>query len=104
MREITCEDLHKMLKKIRIIDVRTPEEYRGELGHIAGSELVTLGPALETFLKTQRHDQEMVFVCRSGARSGQTTLASEELGYRNTYNLVGGMIRWNELGYEKENQ
>ncbi|MEK2687698.1 rhodanese-like domain-containing protein [Bdellovibrio sp. GT3] len=102
MREIICEELKKRLGHIRIVDVRTPEEFTGELGHIHNSELITLGPDLESFLKEQSREQEIVFVCRSGARSGQTTLLSEELGYVNTYNLVGGMLRWNELGYAKE--
>lgn len=102
MREITCEELKKKLGQFKLIDVRTPEEYVGELGHIQGSELITLGPALEEYLRSESRDQEIVFVCRSGARSGQTTLLSEELGYKNTYNMVGGMIRWNELGYPRE--
>ncbi|WP_413578053.1 rhodanese-like domain-containing protein [Bdellovibrio sp. HCB290] len=102
MREISCEELKERLGHIRIVDVRTTEEYTGELGHIRGSELITLGPELEAFLKNQTREQEIVFVCRSGARSGQTTLLSEELGYMNTYNMVGGMLRWNDLGYEKE--
>jgi rhodanese-related sulfurtransferase len=32
-----------------IIDVRMPDEYTGELGHIKNSRLVTLGPLVEYF-------------------------------------------------------
>ena len=102
MREITCEELHKRLNRVRIVDVRTPEEYVGELGHIPGAELNPMGPGLVDFLKDLPIDEEIVFVCRSGARSGQTTLLSEEMGHTHTFNMIGGMLKWNELGFEKE--
>jgi hydroxyacylglutathione hydrolase len=102
MREITCEELHRKIDRVRIVDVRTPEEFVGELGHIHNAELVTLGPQLVEFLKELPQDEEVVFVCRSGARSGQTTLLSEEMGHTRTFNMIGGMLRWNQLGFEKE--
>ncbi|MNK07393.1 putative adenylyltransferase/sulfurtransferase MoeZ [compost metagenome] len=100
MHEITCEQLKESLGQYKLIDVRNPEEYVGELGHIPGALLVTLGPDVMSFLERESHDQPIVFICRSGARSAQTTLLSEELGFTKTYNLVGGMLRWNELGYQ----
>ncbi|WP_374001526.1 rhodanese-like domain-containing protein [Bdellovibrio bacteriovorus] len=100
MREITCEQVKDLKDQYRLIDVRTPEEYVGELGHIPGTELKTLGPELMEFLKNLNLEEKVVFVCRSGARSGQTTLLSEELGFTQTYNMIGGMLRWNQLGYE----
>ncbi|MFV8259601.1 rhodanese-like domain-containing protein [Bdellovibrio bacteriovorus] len=99
MREISCEQLKERMNEFRLVDVRTPEEYTGELGHIAGTELRPLGPELLDFLKTLNPSENIVFVCRSGARSGQTTLLSEEMGFTSTYNMVGGMLRWNEMGF-----
>ncbi|MBK9039778.1 MAG: rhodanese-like domain-containing protein [Bdellovibrionales bacterium] len=46
--------------------------------------------------------EEIVFVCRSGARSGQATLLSKQMGFKFSSNMTGGMIRWNELGYAVE--
>lgn len=99
--EVTVEDLLAHLddaknKKIRLIDVRTPEEYNNELGHIENTELVTLGPELTTFLEKGDRADEIVFVCRSGGRSGTATAESIKLGYKFTINMAGGMIRWNE--------
>jgi len=102
MREITCEELHRKIGRVRIVDVRTPEEFVGELGHIHQAELVPMGPGLVEFLRTLSRDEDVIFVCRSGARSGQTTLLSEEMGHARTFNMVGGMLRWNELGFHKE--
>lgn len=95
--EVTCEDVLNKIGKVRIIDVRRPEEFNNELGHIQGSELVTLGADLTQFLEKGDRSQEIVFACRSGGRSGQATAESIKLGYKSTMNMVGGMLRWNDL-------
>ncbi|MFN9067223.1 MAG: rhodanese-like domain-containing protein, partial [Bdellovibrionales bacterium] len=99
--EITVEDLFKHMndvktKKIRLIDVRRPDEFNNELGHIDGSELVTLGPELTQFLQSGDRSEEIIFICRSGGRSGTAALESIKLGYKFTINMAGGMLRWNE--------
>lgn len=99
--EITVEDLNRHLieakkKKIRLIDVRQPEEFNSELGHIEGAELVTLGSELSTFLENGNRSEEIVFICRSGGRSGTATSESIKMGYKYTVNMAGGMLRWNE--------
>lgn len=94
--EVNVEDVHLHMKKVKLIDVRTPEEFNNELGHIPGAQLVPLGPPLMQFLQSGNREEEIVFVCRSGARSGNATLMSKELGYKKTMNMTGGMIRWNE--------
>jgi rhodanese-related sulfurtransferase len=85
------------LKDISLIDVRMPDEYTGELGHIERTQLSTLGPELETFLKTANKEVPMIFVCRSGARSGKATATALALGFANVYNMEGGMLAWNSL-------
>lgn len=95
--EVTCEDVLLKSKKVRLIDVRRPDEFNGEYGHIEGATLVTLGPELTEFLKNGNRADEIVFVCRSGGRSGTATAESIQRGYRFTANMVGGMIRWTEL-------
>lgn len=95
--EVSCEDVFSNLGRVRLIDVRRPDEFNNELGHIQGAELITLGPDLTDFLEKTNRDEEIVFVCRSGARSGVAAVESIKLGYKHTINMVGGMIRWNEL-------
>ena len=99
IREVTPQDLKQNLKGLRIIDVRRPEEFVGELGHIEGSELVVLGDDLVKLLESGDRNQEIIFVCRSGGRSGNATAFSQQLGYQKTANMIGGMILWNELKY-----
>jgi rhodanese-related sulfurtransferase len=57
---------------------------------------MTLGPDLTSFLEKGDRADEIVFVCRSGGRSGTATAESIQLGYKFTINMAGGMIRWNE--------
>jgi hydroxyacylglutathione hydrolase len=100
--EVTPEELKDYVGKVRLIDVRRPEEFTGELGHIETAELVTLGPDLQNFLDNGNKDETIVFVCRSGARSGQATLYSQHIGYKSVHNMKGGMLRWNDLKFPIE--
>ena len=103
--EVKAENLADFLKDhdgpLRLIDVRRPDEYSGELGHIEGATLITLGPDLQAYLEkgaTENFKNEtIVFICRSGGRSGQATMFSQQLGYTQVYNMQGGMLRWNDL-------
>lgn len=99
--EVTCEDVlahaeQVETKKLRLIDVRRPDEFNGEYGHIKGAELITLGPDLTRFLEKGDRSEEIIFICRSGGRSGTATAESIKLGYKFTVNMAGGMIRWTE--------
>lgn len=83
------------LENVTLIDVRMPEEYVGELGHVEGTRLITLGTELDQFLSTANKDSNLIFICRSGARSGRATAAALALGFKQSYNMEGGMIAWN---------
>ena len=91
------EDLSEC-SKFQIIDVRRPDEYAAELGHIESAQLVTLGPDLKNFLDKIEKNQPLIFVCRSGIRSGQATQEALSAGFTQVYNLEGGMLKWNSLG------
>jgi rhodanese-related sulfurtransferase len=93
---VTAKDVES-LKDITLIDVRMPDEYVGELGHIKGSRLVTLGPELDSFLATANKQSPIIFICRSGKRSGKATTQAMGLGFEKIYNMEGGMLAWNSL-------
>ena len=96
--EVVADDLKHVSKETKLIDVRRPDEFTGELGHIDGSTLVTLGPELTQFLEKTPKNTEIIFICRSGNRSGQATLMAQQLGFKDVFNMQGGMLKWNELG------
>lgn len=82
-----------------LIDVRRPEEFTGELGHIPGAKLCTLGEELDQFLKTEDKSLSILFICRSGARSARATDQALALGFQKVFNMRGGMIYWNEMKF-----
>lgn len=85
----------------RIVDVREPYEFTGDLGHIPGSELVplaTIGAAASTWDR----DKPLLLVCRSGARSGRAAQALARAGFRNLMNLAGGMLAYRAAGLPVE--
>jgi len=86
-----------------LIDVRRPEEFTGELGHIKGATLVTLGPELEEFIsKKMDNNQEVLFICKAGGRSANATAFAQSLGFKNVINMNGGMTLWNQLNLPVE--
>jgi len=96
--EVTPEDAQENLKIFEIIDVRRPDEFNAELGHIAGAKLATLGPELIACFRSLAPDKNYLFVCRAGARSSTATALAKSQGLANSYNLKGGMLLWNEKG------
>ena len=84
-------------REVRLVDVREPAEFDGELGHIEGAELLPLGQ-LRGALTAWSRDAAIVVVCRSGARSAQGALILEASGFGKVGNLAGGMIAWRGAG------
>ena len=87
------------LRDYVLIDVRRFDEFIGELGDIEGAKLITLGEALDHFLKNESQSKPILFICRSGARSGQATQQALSNGFKQVYNLEGGMMLWSEKNF-----
>ena len=98
MTNITTTELKARLdagEKITLVDVREPGER--EAFNIGG-EFLPLGKiqTMQTEEIDDLKDEELVFYCRSGNRSGQACLILETMGFKNVKNLVGGMNDWQE--------
>ncbi len=101
VEDIDPKELWEKRDQITIIDVRRPDEYSGELGHIPGSKLIVLD-TLPDHMDQVPKDKTVVFVCRSGARSGRAVTFAKEEGLTAVYNMKGGMLLWNELKLQVE--
>ena len=101
VQDIDPRELSQKKDQVVLIDVRQPEEYQGDLGHIPGSTLIALDTLPENMNQIPQ-DKTVVFVCRSGGRSARAAAYAIEHGYQNVYNLKGGMILWNELHLQTE--
>jgi rhodanese-related sulfurtransferase len=94
--DIDPKELLSKKDQVILIDVRQPDEFSGELGHIPGSELMVLDTLPERIQELPK-DKTVVFVCRSGSRSARATAFAKSVGYKFVFNLKGGMLLWNEL-------
>lgn len=99
--DIRIADLVPHLKDVPLVDVREPAEYSGPLGHIAGARLLPMSTFSIEALGTDP-DQPVVLICRSGARSGRVAAALSQAGFRRVYNMLDGMLGWNEAGLPVE--
>ena len=75
----------------RIIDVRENREY--ERQHIPDSSLIPLGE-LSGKIEEIDPSQPILFVCQIGERSGKAVKMLRDVGFKETYNLAGGIIAW----------
>ena len=94
--DIAPAELNLLSSQVKMIDVRQPEEFVGELGHIHGAELLVLDQLPDKITNLSK-TETIVFICRSGARSGQATAFAKMNGFTHVYNMKGGMIAWNNL-------
>ncbi len=98
MENITVEELKTRMtngEALHIIDVREPDEY-AETN--MGAQLIPLGKILGMQIDEieELKEEELIIHCRSGKRSLQAAMFLEMLGFKNTRNLVGGILEWNE--------
>jgi rhodanese-related sulfurtransferase len=81
----------------RILDVRTPGEF--ETSHIPGSYNVPFDLLREHRAELLAHlDDDVVLVCRSGARATQAEQSLAQAGLPNLKVLDGGILAWQEAG------
>ena len=81
----------------RVLDVRTPAEF--ETSHIPGAYNVPLDTLREHRDELRRHlDEDVVLVCRSGARAAQAEQSLREAGLPGLHLLDGGMLGWEAAG------
>ena len=77
-----------------ILDVRTPEEF--EVSRIPNSINIDFYNP-EIFMKEigkLAKDKSYYIYCRTGVRSANSCHLMKELGFVNTYNLIGGIVDW----------
>ncbi|MFZ5758587.1 MAG: rhodanese-like domain-containing protein [Thermodesulfobacteriota bacterium] len=98
-RSIPVSEAKKILetrKDIVLLDVRTPEELR--YGAIAGSSLVPFWAIMQNKL-TLPKETPIMLVCAVGGRSYAAGQMLARYGYREVYNVSGGLSAWKEAGY-----
>jgi rhodanese-related sulfurtransferase len=78
-----------------IIDVRGPDEFAGELGHLAGARNIPLSELPQHLRDLGRfREHQVVLVCRTQMRSAKAAALLQQAGFRDVAVLRGGMVEW----------
>ena len=96
-KDIGVADLEQMLRNggVRLLDVRTDAEIAQ--GKIPEGEPLPLH-MVPLHMGAMNKEDTIVFYCRSGGRSGQAAAFFAANGFRDVYNLQGGIIAWVNAG------
>lgn len=77
-----------------ILDVRTQDEW--DEGYIPNAIHIDIYKGQGFIYEVDQLDKNKNFYvyCKAGGRSGQACQIMNQLGFENTFNLVGGMMQW----------
>ncbi len=96
---VTVQDLKTAMEKdsnFVILDVRTPPELNGPLGHINGVINIPVQVLDQKVNELEPYkDKKIYVICRSGNRSRLATQILLKHGY-NAVNVMGGMKAYNK--------
>ncbi len=90
---LTPAQLKSRQNQLLVIDVRSWLEYW--LGHVPGAQRLNQSRILNDIAK----DQPIALTCLSGHRSAIAAQWLITQGYRQVYNLQGGLMAWQGAGY-----
>jgi rhodanese-related sulfurtransferase len=77
-----------------ILDVRTPEEYSEGIIPYAINIDIYKGQGFIYAVQELDASKNYYVYCKAGGRSQQACSIMNELGFKNTYNLMGGFMNW----------
>ncbi len=81
-----------------LIDVREKHELKGPLGHLQDIKHIPLGQLISNLDELNNlKDQEIIIVCRSGARAHTAAQIMQKKEFSKVYVLEGGMKAWRKL-------
>ena len=96
-KNITVAELQSLMaqKSINLVDVRSEAEIMQ--GFIQGAQKLPLH-LIPLHLNEFDSASPTVFYCRVGARSAQAATLAAGKGFLETYNLLGGIMAWEQEG------
>lgn len=84
-------------QSVQLVDVRTPEEYAA--GHLQGARLMDIYDTsfAQQIGKLDKSKPVMVY-CAAGTRSAAAARQMQKMGFRQVYDLDGGINAWRSAG------
>ena len=86
-------------KKLLVLDVRTPEDFVGEQGHIEEAVNIPVEDLQQRVDEIGNYlEQPVAIVCRTDKKSAKAALLLAEEGFADVHIVRGGMTKWIEAG------
>ncbi len=100
VKNISATALKQLLKQdksLKLVDVRTPNEYKqGHIENAVNIDVFNSDFVSKCESKFKSSDR-LILYCRSGQRSMNAAKKLEKAGFESLYNLNGGVIAWSRL-------
>jgi len=79
-----------------ILDVRTPEEFHSDSGHLRAALLIPVHQLEDRIAELDPYRGKRILAyCHSGVRSAKAAAMLARHGF-DVLNMIGGIVRWNE--------
>ncbi|MDF2696589.1 MAG: Hydroxyacylglutathione hydrolase, partial [Labilithrix sp.] len=95
---VTADFTAKQGRRVRIVDVRLPEELIGALGYIPGSDWIPLD-RIATLVERIDRDDPVILISGGEERSHDAAAMLAKAGMRFVAFMMGGLMSWRDLGY-----
>lgn len=104
-KDVSAKEAQELLSRrqdIQLLDVRTPEEYTS--GHLPKAQLVDISrmASFKETLEKMDKDKPTIVYCAVGGRSSRAKNVLTEMGFKEVYNLSGGIMAWQSNGLPVE--
>lgn len=97
LQDVSATEFQKAIQSNasqQVLDVRTPDEFVG--GHIQGAISADISSgAFQEVAGSLDKDKAVYVYCLSGGRSSQAAQLLVSMGFKEVYNLGGGILAWN---------
>ncbi len=99
---IPVQQVQEQLKSEKppiILDVRTPEEFTGELGHLPLALNIPVTDLAKRLDELEANkSNEIITVCKSGGRAHTAAQILMQAGFPHVHVMMGGMLAWTSQG------
>ncbi len=96
IKKLDPQNFEKQLKESKdpiLVDVRTPGEYAQ--GHLANAVLIDIySDDFKTRVGKLDKSKPVFVYCKAGSRSGSAVGVFTEMGFKEIYDLSGGITAW----------
>lgn len=96
------DELKHKLDSVNLLDSRSEEEFT--TSHIPGAKYVGYDDFDEKSVQNLDREKPVVIYCSVGYRSEKIGEKLQEMGFKEVYNLWGGIFDWKNNGHEVVNE